>query len=218
MPPSLAQLLHLRQVAGEDRLAQRLDRFGARKAAPPREGDAPHRHRPRERQYADQVARAARADGSRRQHGDAYAARDHLADRLERSALHGAGDRTALAQPHGVADLEHLVAEAMAFAKEQEALAREFVRGHALLAFPRMTLGHRDEEWLVVHRAYLDARLMERQRDQDHVHFPALQRLGEPVREVLLDVQLHGPRRAAQDRCQLWQPGGADGVDLAWGE
>src|SRR3989442_2162785 len=33
MPPSLAQLLHLRQVAGEDGLAQRLDRFGARKAA-----------------------------------------------------------------------------------------------------------------------------------------------------------------------------------------
>src|SRR6266513_3764522 len=122
---STVELLHVRQVAGEDRLAQRLDRFWARKAAPPSEPDAPHRHRPRERQHADQVARAARADGSRRQHGDADAARDHLADRLERSTLEGAGDRIALARAHGVADLEHLVAEAMAFAKEQEALARQ---------------------------------------------------------------------------------------------
>src|SRR5947199_7409588 len=184
MPPSLAELLHLRQVAGEDRLAQRLDRFGARKAAPPGERDAPHRRRPREWQDADQVARAARADGSRRQHRDADAARDHLADRLERSALHGAGDRVALARAHAVADLEDLVAEAMALAEEQEALARQLVRGHALLAFPRMALGHRDEERLVAHRAYLDARPMERQSDQDHGDYAPLQPIREPVREV----------------------------------
>src|SRR5206468_10623104 len=43
----------------------------------------------------------------------------------------------------------------------------------------------------------------------------ALQRLGEPMGEVLLDVQLHGRRRAAQDRDQLGQQVGPDGVDRA---
>src|SRR5687767_8980723 len=45
-----SKLLHLRQVGGEDRLAQRLDRLGTRKAAAPGEADAPRRRRARERQ------------------------------------------------------------------------------------------------------------------------------------------------------------------------
>src|SRR5439155_10716385 len=82
-------------------------------------------------------------------------------------------------------------------------------------AFPPMTLGHLDEDMLFLHRSYLDARLLERQRYKDHVDFAALQRLGETMGEVLLDVQLHGRRRAAQDRDQLGQQVGPDGVDRA---
>src|SRR5688572_15834011 len=108
------KFFHLRKVAREDALAQRLDRLGSREAAPPGDADAARRHRPRERQDADQLARAAaRAGGGRRQHRDADAARHHLAYGLERAALERPCERASLLRSHGMADLEHLVAEAV---------------------------------------------------------------------------------------------------------
>src|SRR6476646_11671230 len=133
------QLFDLRQIAREYRFAQRLDRLGPREALAPGEADAARGRRAREWQDADEIARAAVAiDRGRRQDGDADAACDHLPDGFERAALDRARQRIAVARAQRVAELEHLVAKAVALAEEQQAFLGQLFGGDALSALPGM--------------------------------------------------------------------------------
>src|SRR5262245_46570650 len=119
---------YLRQIAGKDGFAQRVDRLRPRIAPAPRDRDAAARNRTGERPDANQLARfRARGHRSRRQHGHAYPARDHLPDRLERAALQRAPDRAASRAADRAAELQYLVAQAMPFSEQQQALALQLL-------------------------------------------------------------------------------------------
>src|SRR5690606_32165950 len=135
------------QLAIEDRLAQALDRRHAREALAPGERDAAHRRRRREGDVAQQVVIVARcvACGDR-QYADADPRGDHVADRLQRRGLEGLVDADArLRKARQLrADLEHVVAEAMAAAEQEHRLLLELDRTDRLPLRPGMRARHRD--------------------------------------------------------------------------
>ncbi len=154
-------------------------------------------------------------DGHLRQlsHGIQLAGGDHVADGFQGTGLDRGvlGRVAALGQRR--AGFENLVAEAVAFAEQQQALVVEQGAVDGVLAGPGVRGRHQHVERLVVQRQGQHIGLVERQGDDHGVQFTVTQLVAQDVGEVFLDVQRHLRGDPVQLRDQVREQVGANGVD-----
>lgn len=120
-----------------------------------------------------------------------------------------------VALAYGRAGFQHLVAEAVAFAEQEQALVVEQLGIDAGLGGPGMVGRHQHIEGLVEQRLGQDVGFLERQGDDDRVEFAGTQLVAEDMGEVLLDVQRHLRRDPVQLGNQVREQVGSDGIDGA---
>src|SRR6266581_3724424 len=207
-----------RQPAVEHRLAQQIDGPVAGKAAAPSETDTPRRRRLDEGPYPQQrVVLGDILDGRGWHDGDADAAGHHVAYGFKGTTLEQMQvARAGIAGPG--AKVEHLVAKAVARTEHQERFGEQPWRLDGLLPPPRVSGRNEGAKRLVIDRLGDDARLGDRQGDDDDVQLAALEQVEEGGGIVLGDVERHLRCPLAQQRHQRRQQVRSDGVDAAEAE
>ena len=115
----------------------------------------------------------------------------------------------------GRAGFQHLIAEAVAFTEQQQALVVEQAGVDGVLLGPRVGGRHQHVERLVVERQGQHVRFVEGQGDDDRVQLAVAQFVAQHVGEVFFDIQRHLRRDAMQLRDQVREQVGADRIDRA---
>ncbi|MNO89621.1 hypothetical protein D3C76_811100 [compost metagenome] len=136
-----------------------------------------------------------------------------MADGFQRAGLDRGvlGAFTALVQRW--AGFQYLVAEAVAFTEQQQALVVEHGGVDGLFRRPRVVGRHQGAERFIVQRQGQHVGFVERQGDDHRVQFAVAQLFAQYVGEVLFDVQRHLRRHAVQLRDQVREQIRADGID-----
>ena len=219
---SLRQPRHALQRARVDRVAQRRDRLVAREGAAPRKHHATRRHRLGERHVGD-VRLLVFGHAELRHHRDAHARGNHVLDRLQRRALEAVADAHALLVAGVVpdearvlrADLEHMVAKAVAGAEQQHGFAFELVGADAFALGEPVQPGHRRLKRLVVERRDRQAGVGKRFGHDRAVELTVAQHLEQLGGEVFLQHQRHLRHVLDSLAHEVGQQVGADRVDHA---
>ncbi len=108
---------------------------------------------------------------------------------------------------------EDLVAEAVAFAQQQQALVVEQGAVDSFLLGPGVRGWHQHVEWLVIQRQGQHIGFAERQGDDHRVQFAVAQLVAQDMGEVFLDIQGHLRGDPMQLRNQVWEQVGTDRID-----
>ena len=154
------------------------------------------------------------ADGEFGQQRDAVPGGDHLAQRLEA----GGAVVLLLAQADAAADLECLVAQAVAVLEQQQALALEVRHPDAVVRGEPMGRGHGEHERLLVQRRLGEALGGDRQRQDAEIDLAVAQLLEQRAGLVLVQHQLEagqGPAQRPHDVRQQVGPHRRDQRQLA---
>ena len=121
--------------------------------------------------------------------------------------------RSVLAFGQGRAGFQHLVAEAVTFAQQQQALVVEQAGVDGFFLRPWMLARHQHIERLIVERQGQYIGFVERQSDDDRVQFAIAQLVAQHMGEVFFDVQRHLRGDPVQLRNQVRKQVRADGVN-----
>ena len=103
------------------------------------------------------------------------------------------------------ANLQHMIAKAMAGAQQQHGLLFQFFRADGLARRERVVGGHGDQKRLVIQRRHRQAGIGERLGQNSAIDFPRAQHLQKPNGEILLQHQRHlrrAPNHLAHQRGQ----------------
>jgi len=138
-----------------------------------------------------------------------------MANGFQGAGFHGGVLGAVVAFGQRRAGFQHLVAEAVALAKQQQALVIEQAGVDGVFLRPRVGGGHQHVERLVVERQREHVGLVERQGDDDRVQLAVAQFVAQHVGEVFFDIQRHLRCDAVQLRDQVREQVRADGVDGA---
>ena len=132
---------------------------------------------------------------------------------FERGAFKALADALGVAGKKGVfgADLEHVVAKAVACAQQKHGFVLELAGGHAGQRGQRMRFGHGGQERLVVQGRDGQARVRERLGQDGAVDIARAQHLQQAHGEGFLQQQGHLRREANVLLHQIGQQVGADG-------
>ena len=138
-----------------------------------------------------------------------------MADGFERTALECLLQIAGAGLAHARAGLQHLVAEAVAGAEQQQRFIAELLSRNFRFPAPGMICGHDDAKGLIVDRLRHYARVGKRQRQDRHVEFPGLEPCAERCGKVFLQDEGHVRRALAQYGYELRQQVRTHGVDGA---
>ncbi|MNB92028.1 hypothetical protein D3C75_391200 [compost metagenome] len=196
---------------GED-----FNRFRAREAGAPGNGHGAERYGCRQRTHLDYAGGVVMAvDRRQRQDRNPETRGDHVANGFQGAGFHRGVLGAVVAFGQGRAGFQYLVAEAVAFAEQQQALVIEQAGVDGFLLCPRVLRRHQHVERLVVELQGQHVGFIERQGDDDRVELAVAQFVAQHVGEVFFDVQRHLRGDPVQLRNQVWEQVRADGVDRA---
>ena len=138
-----------------------------------------------------------------------------MADGFQRTGLNRRVHGAIIAFGNGRACFKDLIAEAVTFAQQQQALVVEQTGVDGLFFGPRVLTGHQHVKRLVIERQSQDVSFLERQRDDDRVQLTVAQFVTQHVGEVFFDVQRHLRGNPVQLWNQVREQVRAHGVDRA---